>query len=254
MTTVSTEDLCRSLATLPLQERNRIILDLIEEGRIDFVDFGTHRGAGILKGQAMGGKTGLGLDLSDRKVQALLAAGMLAYSGNVLEFTVKGRPFRFAICRHVLEHMPSRDFFKNVVKKLSEICSDYIFIEQPSFDHDDYLASAGFKISQSTLHYHTCRLSSADIVSCLLELGLTRFCLGGQHLVSASSSRRIFTIGNEDNRIWWTEGVDQPKDEVVFKDKLYGNIVLVVALDKSVDPRKIALAHGAHEVQFESFF
>ncbi len=244
----------RSLADLPIAQRNQIIGKLAREGHFDFLDFGTHKGGGLRKGLALGGRLGLGVDLNDNKVKALLSTGLAAYSGNVLDFDVPGSPFSFAICRHVLEHMPNKYAVGVVLDKLSQLCKDYIFIEQPSFDHDAYLARHGLVLSPSTLEYHTCRMSIEEIFVMLRDLGLRRFVIGGQTPVLSSADPKIFRADAPPNRMVWKQETDAPKPDVQFPPNLYRNIIVVIALSDSVDPARVAENGGARKIQLASHY
>ena len=201
------------LADLPKKDRNEYLERLLMEGCFDFLDFGTHKGGGLTKGIALGGKAGLGVELSEPKVIAALKRGLPVYSSDILNFEPKGDNIRFAICRHVLEHMPDLYVVGRIIRKLSGICSEYIFIEQPNFDDDSELASQGFAISSTLLDYHTCRMTTYQFKSIFCELGLRSYVVAGRDPMLTSADPKLFDVRNARNRTSWELGMDLPKEE-----------------------------------------
>lgn len=242
----------KSLADLKTSERNEHIMKLVDAGEFDYIDFGTHKGGGLTKGLSMGGNRGLGVDLSDKKVVALLRQGKAAYSGDILQFNPRGRPFKFAICRHVLEHMPNKFTVGVIISQLSKLCSDFIYIEQPSFDHTDYLLSKQLVASPTTLEYHTTRLTNIELFCLLRDLELTNFTMGGQVLYASSSHPKVFRADAAPNRMIWNAEQDAEKPQITLKPNVYQNVMALIALNNEIDTTALFHKCGGEKVQYIS--
>ena len=239
-----------SLADLPRQERNEIVLALLAQKRFDFLDFGTHKGGGLRIGNSLGGQAGLGVELDDAKVVALFRRGAFAYSGNVLELP-QGLKARFAVCSHVLEHLPSRYEVGTIINQLQRSCSDYIFITQPSFDVDSALFERGLRMAHSPMKNHDCRLTTRELVDICWDLGLERFVVGGAKPISDTSHSWIHSTQGRKNVWKWKPG-DAPKPDVRFGRPLHRDIVAVIGLKPGLDLAGIATAGGMKTLYLES--
>ncbi|RZJ43249.1 MAG: hypothetical protein EON87_12610 [Brevundimonas sp.] len=231
-------------------ERNDRVLEMVRGGSFDYLDFGTHKGGGLRVGRELGGVAGLGVELQDDKVKELFQRGAFAYSGNVLEFPDAAN-IRFAVCSHVLEHMPSIFEIGTVINKLAAICQDFIFIRQPSFDSQEQLFERGLKMAHFTMKHHDCRITVRQFVDMMWDLRLERFVIGGALPYASSDSSWFHSTAGRKNVGKWTTN-DPPKPSIKFSRPVHRDIVLCIALRPDVDLMRVAKAGGMTQVFMES--
>ena len=218
------------LADLPVEARNQHLLSLARAGHFDFVDMGTHRGGGIRWGQHIGGKQGLGIELHPRRAERALRAGYPVYTGDIAAFPTEGLRFRFAVCRHVLEHMPNEYVVGFVLWKLAQVCTEFIYIEQPIFDYAAELEGQGLTLAHLTMSAHTCRLSIEELLAVVKGVGIENYAQGRMRRIRDSSHAWVHAAGAPLDRSHWQEGVDPPRPEVTFDPPIHRDLVVVAAL------------------------
>jgi hypothetical protein len=229
-----------ALADLPAQERNRILVAAAESGHYDFIDLGTHRGGGLRFGCLLGGQLGLGVEYSEEKATELLRQGHHVYTGDIALFPHARARFRFAVCRHVLMCLPNRYVVGTVLWKLRQMCSEFLFIDQPNFDTEPYLRELGLVAVHSTLPPIASPMTTSELTIMLDDLGLDRYVLGGSKPMLDSHDEWVHPIAAEPYRWKWDPDVDPPKPDVAFHETLYRNFILVAGIDPCVDPQRIA--------------
>lgn len=220
------------LAAQPVEVRNERLLGLARAGYFDFVDFGTHRGGGIKWGEQLGGTRGLGIELDPTRAQRALDAGLPVFTGDIATFPTTGLSFRFAVCRHVLEHMPNQYVVGFVLWRLAQICTEFVYIEQPIFDYADELEAQGLTLAHMTMPTHTCRLSIDELLEIVEEVGIPAYAQGRIRRIPNSSSPWVHVAGADENRSRWREEVDPPKPEVEFDPPLYRDLIVIAALGR----------------------
>lgn len=227
---ISAPEALAGLAEQPVETRNARLLDLAREGHFDFVDFGTHRGGGIKWGRQLGGTRGLGIELDPDRAQAALDEGFPVYTGDIATFPTEGLRFRFAVCRHVLEHMPNEYVVGFVLWRLAQICTEFIYVEQPIFDYAEELEAQGLTLAHMTMPTHTCRLTIEQLLGIVTAVGIPAYAQGRVRPIRSSSNPWVHVAGAAKNRSRWREEVDPPKPEVEFDPPLYRDLVIVAAL------------------------
>jgi hypothetical protein len=228
------------LARMPVAERNTVLLTMVYSGYFDFIDFGTHKGGGLQFGvEKLGGRCGLGVELSDQKAVSNLENGLYVYSGDLMSIPLTGSPFKFGICRHILEHLPDECTVTYALRSLIQLCSDFIYIEQPDFSNEQYLNNLGLVTAAATLQYHTCLLTEGELRSIVEKVGIRRYLVGGLGPLEDSRNPWVHAVGSPPNRMRWTEN-DLPKPTIEFDRPMYRDIVLLMALNDDVDLPYIA--------------
>ncbi|HEY6549890.1 MAG TPA: hypothetical protein VIY71_01675 [Solirubrobacterales bacterium] len=218
------------LADLPIKDRNERLLSLARDGKFDFVDLGTHRGGGIRWGQHLGGGLGLGIELDPKRAHRALKAGYPVYTGDIAAFPSEGLRFRFAVCRHVLEHMPNEYVVGFVLWRLAQMCTEFIYIEQPIFDYAAELGEQGLTLAHLTMSAHTCRLSIDELLASLERIGLPNYVQGRMRPIRDSSHPWVHAADAPRDRSRWQEGIDPPRPEVKFEPPLHRDLVVIASL------------------------
>lgn len=229
---IAVPETLEGLAEQAIETRNARLLDFARAGHFDFVDFGTHRGGGIRWGEHLGGTRGLGIELDATRAQRALDQGIPVYTGDIATFPTAGLRFRFAVCRHVLEHLPNEYVVGFVLWRLAQICTDFIYIEQPIFDYADELGEQGLTLAHMTMRSHTCRVSTEQLLRIVEGVGIPAYAQGRIRPIRNSSSPWVHVAGAAENRSRWQEGVDPPRPELEFDPPLYRDLIVIAALGR----------------------
>ena len=241
------------LSEMPLETRNEILLNALREGVFDYLDFGTHKGGGLDWGLSLGGRRGLGVELNDEKVLHALRSGYYVLSYDVFKIPIDEAPIvDFAVCRHVLEHMPNIHVVALIIERLRKFVRHYIYIEQPDFSQERYLAGLGLKLQGSYLKGHACPMQTRELVKIFWDVGFDNFVVGGIRRCAGSDSQYIHradvaprTVGK------WREG-DPPKPSVKFDRPVFRDIIAVLGKHSDVDIFSVAKLCKMEEVFLES--
>lgn len=131
----------------------------------DFVDFGASKGGCIeFAKRSLKGQNGLGVDINPKKVLQMQNLGYECIEGDITCLdNIPDKSVRFVTISHVLEHLPSISYIEKTLKEAIRISTDFIFIQGPYFDADDYLADYGLKFYWSDWHGHTCHLRIKEL-------------------------------------------------------------------------------------------
>jgi len=127
---------------------------LIKRKEIDFMDFGSSRGASIGWGKKMfGGKRGLGIDISEKKIEEARNAGFDAIRCDIDQLPAR-ELVRYTTMVHFLEHVDGNARALRFLKKACQISREFVFIRQPYFDADGLLFREGLKLFWSDWTAH----------------------------------------------------------------------------------------------------
>ncbi len=126
----------------------------------DFLDFGASKGGAIdFAIQRLGGTKGLGIDRDPNKVQGMIERGYDCLLGDITRLPLPPDSVRFVTMSHILEHLPDLTVVKEAILCASRIASDFLFIQGPYFDADEYLKNNGLKYYWSDWHGNPCHLT-----------------------------------------------------------------------------------------------
>lgn len=221
----------QGLAGLPPHERNAVLLRWQRSGMFDFVDIGTHRGGGIRWGGTLGGLQGLGIEVNERRATRALRDGYAVLTGTLDLLPPDSPHFRFAVCRHVLEHFPARQPVVETLATLTELCDQFIYVEQPVFDYENSLEQRGLTMAHLTMTAHTYRPSIDELLGVLEEVGITRYLQGWLRPIRNSSHRWVHAAPAAPNRSKREAGIDPDPPAAEFDPPLYRDLVVIGALN-----------------------
>ncbi len=222
--------------TPKLLESNARILDGLRAGRYDFLDLGTNQGGGFKIAERLGGRKGAGFEMNPALAQWNLdrARDVMCADVRALPQGVTG--IRFAVCSHVLEHLPTFYDVGSVIASLASLCADFLFLAGPNFDSEDFLYRHNLKLVHSAMRDHLCRFRTIDLVKLLYDLGLRDFVIGLTGVINDSSNIWIHRADAPADGIWsWEEGKSLPKPAMRFDRPLHRDFVCVVKLSQAAD-------------------
>lgn len=204
--------------------------------KYDFIDLGSKNGGSIDycakrfrtgKGEGSFAK-GLGIDYSHEYVSASRKAGYDVIEHDILSLNLNHR-FKFASALDFLEHMPSIDDAGKIVKKMSELATDFLFIRHPSFDDMAYLKAHGLKISWTDWSMHTALMQTYDFTNIFNGLGLRQYCFNYRGEIADSDDERIIPLDAPVDTHEYTKDLGK-KPSFKFEKKVYAQIDIFVAL------------------------
>jgi hypothetical protein len=217
----------------------------------DFIDFGASKGGCIELAKArLGGTKGIGVDIDPKKVEQMLKDGYDCVQGDITNLDLPPNSVRFVTMSHVLEHLPDLPSVRDAVASAANIASDFLFIQGPYFDADEYLKNLGLRFFWSYWSGHRCHLKTEDLRSILSGLGLDDFIIQNRFKVKDSNDPAIHPLKSPKNSHEYDPDVHPEKPFVRFTIPIYKEIVCYVRLgpvknwDKIIQARKGTAKEG----------
>jgi hypothetical protein len=217
----------------------------------DFVDFGSSKGGSIeFSKQKLGGTRGLGLDIDAQKIATSRAAGFDVEQADVTQLDPsKVGTTRFVTMMHFLEHLNGVSFAEKCIVSAVNIADEFVFIRQPFFDADDYLAALGLKLYWSDWHGHRNHMKIAELRSVLDDLLLRkqirRYIIFRRTPVEDSNDPCVHPASSPRNQHDWQAGKHPPKPFFKFHVPVFREIGAVIhtrALKLDEKPRRFLLS------------
>lgn len=202
---------------------------MVDISKFDFVDFGASTGGSIDFGRRiLGGKRPLGIDIDPEKVARMQAEGFESLEADVTALDLQENSVRFVVMSHFLEHLPSLDEVRLALQSASRVASDFIFIQGPFFDADEYLKNCGLKFYWSDWSGHKCHLTTTMLTAVLDDLGLSDFELMYVGEVSDSDDPTIHPLASGRNQHEYHPDLHPEKPRRIFGPSLFREIVCLV--------------------------
>jgi hypothetical protein len=215
--------------------QNARLLKKLELGLYEFIDMGTHEGAGfgIAKHFDCDIKRGLGFELNPAKAKALNAKGIDVICGDICSFALPQAKVRIAIMNHILEHLPNTMRVGALLDRAAACCSDYLYISGPYFDSERYLFENRLKALHTTITEHTSRFTTFELVDILNSLGLRDYYIAGEIPILDSDDAWLHRSDAPDN-VWTYEARYGEKPKVKFDRPICRNFICLVQLRKGI--------------------
>ena len=209
-------------------------LDILEEVNIDdfdFLDFGASKGGMIEEAKVrLGGRRGLGVDIDSRKVHKMRTLGYDCLQADFTDLKLPEKSVRFVTMSHTLEHLPDLVSVETAIANASRIARDFLFIQGPFFDADDYLTTLGVRMFYSNWRGHSCHFRVSDLEDILHKLGLVEYVIYARRPVVDSSDPSIQSLDCAPDQFQFVEGVHPPKPFVVFARPIFQEFAAYVKL------------------------
>ena len=199
----------------------------------DFVDFGASKGGCIeFAKRSLKGKNGLGVDISHNKVLQMQQLGYDCIKGNITRLEdIPDNIVRFVTISHVLEHLSGIVDTETAIREAIRISTDFVFIQGPYFDADDYLASHGVKFYWSDWHGHTYHLRTNELEEILARInGINQHEIMVRIPVTNSEDPSIHPYESPIDQHEYNRDQHPPKKIIKFNYPVYKEFVCCVEL------------------------
>jgi len=231
----------------------------LSQGNYDFVDFGCSTGGSIELAQKLFGYgRGLGVDLDINKVYKSRAHGYHALQANLVDIPLPKKACRYVIMSHFLEHLYTADDARKAIRNGIAIAKEFVYIQQPYFDADGYLAQNGLKLYWSDWHGHRNHMTTLDFYKILIrfldEGIISRFVIGGYQPIKRLSNVALHPIVAPKDQSIFDPDIHPKKSSglLPLKVPVFCEIrVLIATTDHDITNEQIA-AVGPLQVFFDS--
>ena len=156
--------------------------------------------------------------------------GYECIEGDIGQLAIRDNAVRFVTMSHLLEHLPDVKTVERVVAMAARVAQDFLFIQGPWFDADDYLAERGLKFYWSDWHGHKCHVSTGVLREALAKVGLDDYALMARAPVLDSSDAAIHPLAAERDQHDYDPEQHPPKPDVAFDIPVYREMVCLVRL------------------------
>jgi len=226
--------------------------DDIVSGEYDFLDLGASKGASLALGTSkLGGTLGVGVDIAPEKVEAARAKGLRCIQGDATCLDLPVNAVRFVIMSHFLEHLPNHEVVRSVIRDSARVASDFLFIQGPFYDANDYLDSLGLKLFSSDWSVHTCHLQVSTLTQILHEESLLDFKLFVVQPIVHSDHTHIHPRSSPPNQHAYAPEKHPPKKAVPFTVPIFREFVCIIKLREFDDwDRVLRVKQGAIPYDF----
>lgn len=205
----------------------------VKDSAFDHIDFGCSTGGSLqFARKFLGGERGLGIDIDAAKVERTRAAGF-----DALVYDLNDIPDRelvnFTLLSHFLEHVPDMRDVRAFIRKACVISSQFVYIQQPFFDADGYLARHGLKLYWSDWRGHPNRMTSLEMWLILRDLQAAgvpiTFSLFVRNRIKDSADDRVHSLMSpEDQHAYDPARHPHKPEKLVFTDDVFAELVCLI--------------------------
>jgi SAM-dependent methyltransferase len=156
-------DVLRRVKNKLARSKSRQVYSNNHSDRYDFIDLGCSEGGSFDIGYKLAGPNGLGIDLSDAKVEKAKKLGRNVIQGDITQVDLPDHSANLVICSHVLEHLKTKEAIQKTVEQAIRLAKRNVHFRGPWFDADDYLAKHDLKCYWSDWHGHPSHVKTWEL-------------------------------------------------------------------------------------------
>lgn len=203
----------------------------VEWRQVDFLDLGASTGGSLdFARDSLGGGDGIGIDNDAAKVAAATHAGYRCLLEDATKLSLPDDAVRFVVMRHFLEHLPDEEMARDIIASSARVARDFLFIQGPYFDADEYLAAHGLKPYYSDWTGHTCHLTTDALEKILNELGLFEFAVYLIDPAHGSGHAMLHPVSSPKDQHQYDPATHPQKPKVRFDQPVYREFACYVKL------------------------
>lgn len=197
-----------------------------------FLDIGASKGGSIKWAEATFGGTGLGIDISPKKIEMLKAKGFNGVVADARTLDFDDNSVAYIVMSDFLEHLPSREDATAIIKSALRVASDFVVIRGPDFGGENYLRSKGFYKYFARWSGHKWHHTAADFEDILSAFNLPYIVI--QHnKIADSYHNSIQQEGPGKNLYAYDADAHGPKSFLKFERKIYDRLLCIVCKGKT---------------------
>ncbi len=201
----------------------------MELNGVDFIDFGASEGGSIqFARERLGGVRGVGIDICPDKVATMRERGYECIEGDITRLDLPESCVRFVTMSHILEHLPDHDTAEKVIEAGLRLVTDFVYIQGPYFDADEYLESHGLKFYWSDWSGHPCHLKISDLEQMFERMGVTDYEFLVLDEVVDSSDPAIHSLDSPRNQHAYDASKHPPKAQITFDRPIWREMICIV--------------------------
>lgn len=211
---------------------------MLDISKYDFIDFGSGFGGCInFAKKKLGGKCALGFEKHVGRCTDLQKKGYKCINADITKIDLPKNSVRFVTISHVLEHLNNQHEVEVVLKKAIDTATDFVFVEGPSFDFDDYLDKLGLKFMWRDGHGHDTKVKVLDILAYAHKLNIAGYTVLIEYpLITNSASKDIHPLGSPPSVHGYNPKKHPPKKSIQFDTPIYRSFIIFLWLNKRVNP------------------
>ncbi len=214
----------------------------LTRGGYRFLDFGCSEGGSIEYAYKMFDNAwpGLGIDVNAKKIETAQGHGY-----DAINFDIMNIPNRklvdFVTMSHVLEHLPDLKMADQFLRKSVAIARKFVFIRQPFFDADGWLAQRGLKLYWADWQNgHKNKMTSLDFYLTLNRMKsegiLNGFSIYFRDKISTSDHPAIHPINSPGDQHSYQLSLHPPKKMDISLENTFREIFVLVYIDDVNSP------------------
>jgi hypothetical protein len=213
---------------------------MLDVSKYDFIDFGSGFGGCIaFAKQKLGGRKALGFEKHAGRCNDLRAKGYSCVNADVTKLALPKNSVSFVTMSHVLEHLHSKEEVEKTIKLAVDTAKDFVFIEGPSFDFDEYLNKFNLKFSWRDGHGHATKVTVSDVITYTAELPIVGYTLLVEHpLIMNSLSKDIHPIDSPPSVHDYNPKKHSPKEYINFNPPIYRSFIIFLWLHHNLNIQK----------------
>lgn len=141
-----------------------------------------------------------------------------------------GCQVRFVSMMDFLEHLPGLDVVESVLAHAAEAATDFLFIQHPSFEGEDWLLTQGLRQYWHDWTGHQTHIHVDDFCGMFERLGLRQYMIRYDEAVYDSAHPSILPSEAPRNQHAYDPELHPPKPSVVFPRPVWRAQYIFVAL------------------------
>ncbi len=207
---------------------------VIDTSSFDFVDCGASTGGSTeFALKKLGGQKGLGVNIDPKRVQFMLDKGYDCIEGDITSLPFADNSVRFTVLSHILEHLPNQEVILSAIKEAVRVSQDFIFIQGPYYEADQWLEKRNLKFFWSDLRGHLYPFKFKDILEAVNQLGLAEPKLYVRAPVDDVSDKTLHSLASPFNSLYFDPEIHPAKPKVKIDIPLYKEIVCFIPTRRS---------------------
>ena len=206
-----------------------------------FIDFGASGGGSLKWAASNFGGRGVGVDIDERKIAKLKQNGFDGVVADATELQCRDNSVRYVTMMNFLEHLPDRDLGEKMIESATRVASDFVFILGPDFDAASPLRKLGLKKYYADWSGHTWRHTTKELSEITRKLKNVETHIVQFDRIHDSNHRGIQPLAAKRNRGPYDKSIDPDKPFVMFKNRIYRSLIVVINKSGSIPTDSIVV-------------